>query len=251
MKIYFVLFLFVACLLVLFTPYTTTGVKSVYYVRSQKHEIPSGVVFTAGNPLALKKAVLEKLVDTLRSTVDIFERNSVEYWLTGHLLHGVQLVEGILPWDDNAVLAVNYTCLDKLIQCRPYFEQQGYSITKHSSGFRICRIQLVQVPSIEIVLVDRVKEEMLICSPLDDLNKCTFADSFMRRNEINSRDSIFPLQKLRFEDFYVSCPKDPGTCLKTFYSTNDTDVVQSAPYSLQAHLQSNYVLKYLSTVFNK
>ena len=246
MKIFLLVFLFSMGLLLLFTPYSSSSVKNTYYVRSQKHEIPPETIFASGAPLALKKQVVEKLVDTLRTAVEVFEEKEVEYWLTGHLLHGAVLVKGLLPWDDTAVVAVKYSSMNKLISCRASLEKRGYTLLKHKSGFRVSRRQLVELPAIEIVLVDQVKKELVICSPLDDLNMCTFADSFMRRNEINTEDAIFPLQKLAFEDFFVACPRDPHVCLRTFYSTTDLDVVQTQTNSIQTHIQNSYALRCFS-----
>ena len=72
MKIFLLVFLFSMGLLLLFTPYSSSNVKNTYYVRSQKHEIPPETIFASGAPLALKKQVVEKLVDTLRTAVEVF-----------------------------------------------------------------------------------------------------------------------------------------------------------------------------------
>jgi hypothetical protein len=235
----FIVLLVVMLLTILYSPYSNDCISNEYMLRSIQHNLPTNLKFSNNClPLQVKESVLSDLVSMYSLVSELFIRQHITFWAVGETLLGARLVNGILPWRDRLELAVSFDSNQhkKLVSLRPTLLEYGYVLRKTSNSYRLCKKNWSSFPFIEINLMSERNFEMAVCSPLTELNECTYADSHFRRREIFEMSDIFPLTSMVFEDLTIPVPKHTDTCLKIMYGTEALQLVDATAYGDKVHV---------------
>lgn len=220
------------------SPYSYDTVGKDYAVRSIRHTLPADLAFSHKSPpLMVQACVLEELTSMYSLVAQLFSDNSILFWAIGDTLLGAVLVKGVLPWRDRLELAVAFDPAQqrKLIELRPEFLDHGYILVKTDHSYRLCKNNWSKFPYIELTLMSQRSQEMAVCSPLTELNECTYADSHTRRREIFELTSIFPLEQRQFEDMEIPVPREAEQCLKLLYGPEALTLVPTDSYGDKVH----------------
>lgn len=127
-------------------------------------------------------------------------------------------------WHTCCEMAILHDDLPKLVSLRNELEATlhgaALSLTQHRHGYRLSTKNFQRYPVIYIDVLKESNFELAICTPLDELSMCSFADSHLRRTEIFTTEHIFPLQKVPFGDIEIYIAAAPEHCLNKLYGSN-------------------------------
>ena len=84
------------------------------------------------NPLIIK--LLYQLLYDVKSILEI---NDIKYWAIGGTFLGAIRHKGIIPWDDDADIAIKKEDLKAFLDLEPIFQKLGYSMVKMFFGYKL------------------------------------------------------------------------------------------------------------------
>lgn len=90
------------------------------------------------NLLKTKSSVIKALYQLMYDFDRILESNELEYWMDGGTYLGAIRHKGIIPWDDDVDVAMEYKNRNKLLDLTSQFKKCGYIIIKTWFGYKIC-----------------------------------------------------------------------------------------------------------------
>jgi hypothetical protein len=73
-------------------------------------------------------------------------------------------------------------------------------------------------------------DELSICTPLDELNACSYEDSHTRRGEVFDVMDVLPLKPTPFEHLELNIPQHPEKCLNQLYGEDALTQVRGVPH---------------------
>ena len=79
-----------------------------------------------------------ELYQMIKDTHEIFEKNQINYWAVAGTLLGAARHKGLIRWDDDGDLGMDYQDSEKLLSLKGIFEDLGYDLSPLPSiGFVI------------------------------------------------------------------------------------------------------------------
>ena len=106
---------------------------------------------------------------------------------------------------------------------------------------------LFRFPSVDFKLVAELHKDMALCTPLNELNECTFADTHRAIGSVVETSSVFPLGKGTFGGVEVSVPNNPARALsKQFCVPEDGGdfALDVTSYQENAHFRNSLAKRY-------
>ena len=65
----------------------------------------------------------------IKDTHEIFEKNQINYWAVAGTLLGAARHKGLIRWDDDGDLGMDYQDSEKLLSLKGIFEDLGYDLS--------------------------------------------------------------------------------------------------------------------------
>lgn len=183
-------------------------------------------------PFPILSSVQNELNTMMMLMVEVFDEKEIEFWLAKSTLLGCVRHGQLLPWGDKIEICVHHEDLSKLVSSREKIEESGdFKLANGSHGYFIQKKgRFVPYPFIQINIMKRTEHETSICTPMDELVECSFADSHKRRNEIYLNETLFPLASetmtIGTTTINVKIPRDSERCLTILYGENWKSVYQ-------------------------
>lgn len=236
-----------------FSPFSTEPVCRRYRIMGRNHSLPDRVRFTGGQmPLATTQGVQESLVSMMGSVQDILCSSGLTYWAVGHTLYGAHFASGLLPWVDSIELGFMFDQKEhaKLVGSRPALLESGLQLTKLKNTYRITKKGSC-FPFIDLWMMAEKEGEVVVCTPLSELNECTFLDSYRFGSRTYETAHVFPLQMSKFEGWNVPLPSEPEACLRAHFGEH-YEVVDWADTSHVYNAKVKAMIdKYSESVLNR
>jgi len=77
------------------------------------------------NYLVLKQKDVNLLYNITKQTIDLLNKNKIDYWATDGTLLGIRRSKGFIPWDDDVDIAIDIKDKLKLRSLKEVFKQKG------------------------------------------------------------------------------------------------------------------------------
>ena len=220
------------------TPYSDICIRpGLQYNTSNTvvHEVPHDMIIEEiPKLLLLSRDTFHEMMDILKMTTRLMTTNEITFWAVDSTLLGAVRHNGFIPWSTDITFAIEHRNMGRLISLRTGIESYGYLLITTSSGYNIVARNASHFPILHIMMMSVRNSEVCICSPLTELNECSFNDTYVHRRKIFSVGDVFPLQSVTFEDVVINIPKNAEFCLDIMYPMG----WQSIPY--HATLWSKY-----------
>ena len=203
------------------TPFSETQVlPGMEYHTSTTivHYVPENLVIDeVPQLLLLKRDTFHDMMDILKMTLRLMTANEITAWAVDATLLGAVRHAGFIPWCPDIMLAIEHRDMGRLISLRGLIEGYGHLLLTTKSGYDIVARNASYFPVLHITLMSVRNNEVCICSPLTELNECSFNDTYIHRRKIFNVSDVFPLQSVQFEDTYINVPKNVEFCLDIMY----------------------------------
>ena len=205
-----------------FSPFTVEPVGRKYQILGRDRRLPDDLRFAGGEvPLATTQDIQESLVSMLGSVREVLHDQGVTFWAVGHTLFGCHVASGLLPWVDSVELGFFFDRKEhvRLLSCRPALQEAGLQLTKRRNTYRITRKGYC-FPYVDMWLMAERESEVAVCTPLSELNECTFRDSYHHHVRNHDMAHVFPLKPGQFEGLAIPLPSDPEACIRSHFGDN-------------------------------
>jgi lipopolysaccharide cholinephosphotransferase len=182
--------------------------------------------------------ILNSLRNMLKLVDNLFEKNGIKYWIDSGTLLGAERHQDIIPWDDDADLAVFKEDEQKLLNLKPILNTHGYDITTFWGGYKIFHLNGSEIkyynrnwfwskdskdieesenfnykyPFIDICIVDKVGESKYHYTNLKV--RKVWSDYYQDIKD------LFPLKRYRFNNFTLLGPNNPKPFLDRAYGND-------------------------------
>lgn len=80
------------------------------------------------NYLVLKQKDVNLLYNITKQTIDLLNKNNIDYWATDGTLLGIRRSKGFIPWDDDVDIAIDIKDKLKLRSLKDVFKQKGLDL---------------------------------------------------------------------------------------------------------------------------
>lgn len=191
----------------------------IYKYNTERFGIVTADILTSNDTLD----ILRKM---LKDTHSIFITNNIRYWIDGGTLLGAVRHKGIIPWDDDADLAVLENDKHKFLNLRDIFYEFGYGIANFWGGYKIYPLNGTPIKhynrnwhwnKTSKILEDRevfnYKFPFIDIFFVNDFNgKYHFSNKYVRSNYnkyYHEKKDLFPLKMYEFDGFELIGPNNP------------------------------------------
>ena len=147
------------------------------------------------------KSVIKALYQLTYDFDRILESVGLEYWMDGGTYLGSIRHNGIIPWDDDVDVAMEYKNRNKLLLLKNQFKKCGYTIIKTWFGYKVCYInkKLVEgekysFPNLDVFLYKKIKSLYI---PAFKLVREIWPNAYY-----NEKD-VYPLKQYAFGDITI------------------------------------------------
>ncbi len=121
------------------------------------------------------QVIVDQIYDILELTHQIFSKHHLHYCIAEGTFLGAVRHGGLIPWDDDADIAILKEDLSKFLKLKKHFRKKGYTIRKWSSGYKIFhkngtpQKKKINFPSVDVFIMKK------------DHNRYIYASSRARR----------------------------------------------------------------------
>ncbi|QKF94458.1 phosphorylcholine metabolism protein LicD [Fadolivirus algeromassiliense] len=183
------------------------------------------------------KEILDTIRKMLKDIDHILDTNHITYWIDGGTLLGAQRHQDIIPWDDDADIAILVRDELNFKSLEPQLNNIGYGLSKTWCGYKIFPLNGKEIkywnrnwqwseqskdiqeherfdykfPFIDVIVVDRYGD------------RYHYVDEKVRRvwpNYYHDEKDLFPLKRYRFSDFELTGPNNPVPYLNRSYGND-------------------------------
>ena len=207
--------------------YKTKGITDfVHFDSKKKVQVDFGTT-TSGHavrPLTVKQSVNERMIALFTHLVQHLNEAQLQFWLVDQTLLSHQLFGGLAPYQSTLDIAILHEDLEALVALRKTLEKgDKFQLLATTHYYLLSeRNNFARYPAVRITLMTKSKQEVLCCSPLDELGRCSLADSHTRRASVFRLEHVFPLTKATFQGLEVQIPGDTAACLSSQYLSDYT-----------------------------
>lgn len=216
-----------------------------YLIKNITHEISDNLIFKK-NILMTEQYILDNLYDTIKYTIEFFNKYNIKYLAIGGTLIGAVRHKGIIPWDNDFDLLIFYDDYLKLKNILNLFNNDEYKILNIAPGFKIFKNNIALG---DLFIYDNQNGKYCKAYPYVN-EKPTFyvKDIFFNHIKYNLNDLV-PIKKHKFEDFLINIPNNPNTILKINYP--NSNLLECIKFDQEIHLKYKYKhFKFLSVLEN-
>ena len=151
--------------------------------------------------LKTKPGIIKLLYQLMYDFDRILDTNDLEYWMDGGTYLGAIRHKGIIPWDDDVDVSMEYKNRNKLLNLASKFKKCGYIIVKTWFGYKICYKDKKLVdgekysfPNLDVFLYKKIK------------NRYIPAFKEVREvwpNAYYLEDEVYPLKRFLFGEILI------------------------------------------------
>lgn len=206
------------------SPYGDELVQEKYVFATQEHSLPVNYL-AKSSVVASKQWVREDLLQIFSIVIPLLDQSTVTWWVARSTLWGALLVEGLLPWEDQVEVEVEFSqaALASIVKMRQMLVVHNLGLSKCEAGYVIHRMNFRQFPFLRVTFIAPRGSAWSACGPLSELNECTFARAHVYTWE---ESDLFPLQRLRFEKLHVYAPKEATKYVRGVFGN---EALETAP----------------------
>lgn len=170
--------------------------------------------------------IIGKLYSIMMHLDKLFEENSIPYWAMSGTLLGVERHHGIIPWDDDADLAIFEENEEKLLSLKDQLFSKGISICKFGGGYKCfyTHDKAIKIPhedkcyewkypSVDIFIMKNVGDKIIFA-------KENALIAFGEKEYFFKEDLHFPLKKKLFGPMLIPVPHNSQPYLERAYGKN-------------------------------
>ena len=185
-------------------------------------------------PMIVNHPIQESVISMLSVVTQVLRKAEVTHWATGTTLHACVTTGNLFPWEDCAHLAVWFSHQQhrRLVSTRPVLKEIGLELVKNKHSYRIFSSR-TSYPYIEVWLFmpkegtvsvnpsgytsTGTGDEIVVCTPLDELNEPTFADSYVHRRLAIADGDLLPLDLKDFSGTQLPVPHKAVSYMQRVY----------------------------------
>lgn len=163
-----------------------------------------------------KSSTVKLLYQILFDFHRILENTDIIYSVDGGTLLGAVRHKGIIPWDDDIDVLIQYKNKKQLLALQKIFLKCGYIFIKTWFGYKICYINRKNLknldysfPNLDVFLYKKSSENIL--APAYKKVRDIWPKAFY------NFDNFFPVKEYSFGEFKVYGPKNPKEYLIRMY----------------------------------
>jgi phosphorylcholine metabolism protein LicD len=189
------------------------------------------------NEIQTKHQIIVVLRSMLQDLHSLFEMAKITYWIDGGTLLGAIRHQDVIPWDDDADLAVLESDEDKLLSLKSWLNQMGYGLSKFWGGYKVYPLNGVDIKYYnrnwkwnEVNKEIELEETFNYKYPFVDIflvkkdgDIFHYANRYVQRvwpNYYHTVQDLLPLKKYQFSDFYLIGPNNPTNYLNRSYGSD-------------------------------
>jgi len=178
--------------------------------------------------------ILVVLRKMLKDIDGLFRTHKITYWMDGGTLLGAVRSGGIIPWDDDGDLCIDYKDESKLLNLKNILINMGYGLVKFWGGYKIYPLNGINIKyynrnwhwnkvnkELEDKEVFNYKYpfiDIFLCKKFGD--KYHYANKYVKRiysKYYHNNNDLFPLKRYYFDGFYLTGPNNPKPYLDQAY----------------------------------
>ncbi len=174
-------------------------------------------IFIIGNISSVSNTPIEEINNIYRLLQNIhlvFEKEKIEYIMTGGTLLGAIRHQGIIPWDDDADLIVLNEEPDNLLLIL------NNNLQKYNPHERLISKKHIKGNLIQVYFKNHPKTMIDIFFINKEKNKYTyrFPYNIQYHKEFFLHDEIYPIKSYKFGDLILNGPNNPFNYLTRTYN---------------------------------
>ena len=192
--------------------------NSEYIIKNIQHKISNDLIFKNSIEITEKKT-LDNIYDSLKYTIDFFNKNQINYLAISGTLIGAIRHNGIIPWDDDfdlLILKDDYFKLSKLIS---KFNTKNIKLLKISPGFKIFIFNKF-VGDIFVYDLNSNKKMITSYPYINKKPKFLINKLYFKWINYDFKD-LFPAKITIFEDFHINIPNNINKILRINYPNSN------------------------------
>lgn len=162
-----------------------------------------------------KGSTIKLLYQILFDFHRILEKAELTYSVDGGTLLGTIRHKGIIPWDDDVDILIEYKDKKKFLKLEKEFIKCGYIIIKTWFGYKICFVERKNLenldysfPNLDVFLYKKNKNKLI---PAYKKVRDIWPKAYY------NLDDIFPVKEYYFGEFKVFGPHNPKEYLNKMY----------------------------------
>ena len=205
----------------------------------------------------INKNTIKRLYEMLSKVTSLFELKNIEYWVDGGTLLGAVRHSGIIPWDDDLDISIQYKNRNKIIKLEKELNKLGFGLVESYFGFKIYYLDGDLIKHNRWTEHKRIfKEKNPNIRSRKDISKYA-SKTYKKKKEIEYKKykypymdifftkivkdkvvylknrwnncfyfkkDLFPLKKYNFYNFKVDGPNKPKLYLYNCYKKNWNDI---------------------------
>lgn len=158
-----------------------------------------------------KEAHILKLYQLMKDIHEVFEKHKLVYWIDSGTLLGAVRHQGIIPWDGDIDIGLQFEDGFRFQQLIPEFEKLGYEVDEAYFGFKVYLIENKD---------DRLHNiccDVFMFAKDGDKYHYYSPEAYKRWTAHLVEKDLFPLKKYKFGNLEVWGPKAPEPYLTALY----------------------------------
>ena len=163
-----------------------------------------------------EQTVLE-LYQLMKDVHEVFEANNLEYWLEGGTLLGAVRHGGIIPWDNDLDVCIDYKDEGRFLALLPIFYDLGFTKRDHHWGYKLVT---PTGAALDVFLAINIDNKIMYWSE-------RIREFYGTRDNgplYITPEELFPLKDYQFGQLLVKGPNNPYQYLNSGYPNWDKEV---------------------------
>ncbi len=155
------------------------------------------------------------LYQMMKDVHEVLDHYKIAYWAEGGTLLGAVRHQGIIPWDDDLDLGINFIDSYRFQRLQPVFEELGYKVKEMYYGYKIYASESLY--TLEKNEINPPTCDIFLSESIDGLQ--TYSSIQARKDwpENFKTEEFLPLKKYKFGELEIWGPYNPQPYLTRQY----------------------------------
>jgi phosphorylcholine metabolism protein LicD len=226
-----------------YSPYTYAETPDTFHFGNRIHK--NEVVY---NKHVIRKEVHQDLMQGLKLLLKTMDEQKVDIWASKSTLLGAVRHGGVVPWWPVLHFCVSHSDMNSFVKARPMLEESNeWKFRTKRNYYLLHKNNVCKFPYIKIKMFAIQNDDVALCTPLTELNTCSYEDTHENLREIFKMDQVFPLKQTTFENMQINIPNKSHECLQQMYGSSYETETNDVPTYI--HLKNPKTINILSRVF--